>query len=110
MPQKAIKGSVVSDFLADFPIEDSTPIHDNEFPDEDLMVTEDDTWTLYFNGASNQKGCGVRVLLVSPKEEHVPISIKLDFDITNTSTKTFICVAHLGCICVTSMSDATARD
>ena len=39
MPQKAIKGYVVSDFLVDFPIEDSTPIHDNEFQNEHLMVT-----------------------------------------------------------------------
>ncbi|XP_021754420.1 uncharacterized protein LOC110719738 [Chenopodium quinoa] len=85
MPQKAIKGSAVSDFLADFPIEDSTPAQGYDFPNEELMVTEDDTWTLYFDGASNQKGCGIGVLLVSPKEEHVPISIKLDFDVTNNA-------------------------
>src|SRR6185503_18664881 len=95
MPQKAIKASVVSDFLADFPIEDSTPIQDNEFPDEDLMVTEDDTWTLYFDGASNQKGCGVRVLLLTPKEEHVPISINHDFDVTNNAVEYEACVVGL---------------
>src|SRR6187397_229645 len=95
MPQKAIKGSVVSDFLADFPIEDSTPLEDNEFPDENLMMTEDDTWTLYFDGASNQKGCGVGVLLISPKEEHVPISIKLDFDVTNNDAEYEACVVGL---------------
>src|SRR6187397_2599242 len=95
MPQKGFKGSVVSDFLADFPIEDSSPVHDNEFPDEDLMVTEDDTWTLYFDGASNQKGCGVGVLLVSPKEEHVPISIKLDFDVSNNAAEYEACVVGL---------------
>src|SRR6187397_3664630 len=95
MPQKPIKGSVVSDFLADFPIEDSTPIQDNEFPDEDLMVSEDNTWTLYFDRASNQKGCGVGVLLVSPKEEHVPISKKLDFDVTNNAAKYEACVVGL---------------
>src|SRR6187397_679380 len=92
MPQKAIKRYVVSDLLEDFPIEESMPIHDNEFPDEDLMVTEDDTWTFYFDGASNQKGCGVGVLLVSPKEEHVPISIKLDFNVTNKATEYEACV------------------
>src|SRR6187397_2297674 len=58
MPQKEIKGSVVSNFLADFPIEDSTPIEENEFLDENLVMTEDDTWTLYFDGVSNQKVCG----------------------------------------------------
>src|SRR6187397_1486985 len=95
MPQKAIKGSVVSDFLADFPIEDSTPLEENEFPDESLMMTEDDTWTLYFDGASNQKGCGVGVLLVSPKEEHVPISIKLDFNVTNNVAEYEACMVGL---------------
>src|SRR6188472_119557 len=70
-------------------------MHENDFPDEDLMVMEDDTWTLYFDGASNQKGCGVGVLLVSPKEEHVPISIKLDFDVTNNAAEYEACVVGL---------------
>ncbi|XP_021764843.1 uncharacterized protein LOC110729409 [Chenopodium quinoa] len=95
MPQKSIKGSAISDFLADFPIEDSTPVQENDFPDEELMVTEDDTWTLYFDGASNQKRCGVGVLLVSPKEEHVPISIKLDFDVINNAAEYEACVVGL---------------
>ncbi|XP_021727817.1 uncharacterized protein LOC110694927 [Chenopodium quinoa] len=95
MPQKAIKGFVVLEFLADFLIDDSTPVHENDFPDEDLMVTKDDIWTLYFDGASNQKECGVGVLLVSPKEEHVPISIKHDFNVTNKAAEYEACVVGL---------------
>ena len=57
MPQKLIKGSVVSDFLAYFPLEENKeePPPEYDFPDEKLLMTEDDTWTLYFDGASNQK-------------------------------------------------------
>ena len=60
MPQKAIKGSAVSPFLADHPVESKED--DYEFPDEEICVTDDDSWSLYFDGASNQKGCGVGVL------------------------------------------------
>ncbi|XP_021747334.1 uncharacterized protein LOC110713176 [Chenopodium quinoa] len=98
VPQKAIKGSVVSDFLVDFPIEDFKEANDEanyDFPDEELMVTEDDTWVLYFDGASNKKGCGVGVLLVSPTEEHVPISIKVDFDVTNNAAEYEACIVGL---------------
>ncbi|XP_021758380.1 uncharacterized protein LOC110723337 [Chenopodium quinoa] len=58
-------------------------------------MTEDDTWTLYFDGASNQKGCGIGVLLVSPNEEHIPISMKLDFDVTNNVVEYEACILEL---------------
>ena len=58
-------------------------------------MTEDDTWTLYFDEASNQKGCGVGVLIVSPQEEHIPISIKLHFDVTNNATQYEACIVGL---------------
>ena len=58
-------------------------------------MTEDDTWTLYFDGASNQKGCGVGVLIVSLQEEHIPISIKLDFDVTNNAAEYEACIVGL---------------
>ena len=96
VPQKAIKGSAVSDFLADFPLEEVEKEEDEyDFPDEDLLMTEDDSWTLYFDGASNQKGCGVGVLLVSLNEEHIPISMKLDFDVTNNAAEYEACILGL---------------
>ena len=96
VPQKAIKGSAVSDFLVDFPLEEVEKEEDEyDFPDEDLLMTEDDSWTLYFNGASNQKGCGVGVLLVSPNEEHISISMKLNFDVTNNAAEYEACILGL---------------
>ena len=39
--------------------------------------------TAYFNGASDQKGYGVGIVLVSPKGAHMPIFAKLNFEVTN---------------------------
>lgn len=88
--QKAIKGSIVPEFLATSPGE-AEP-EDFEFPDEDLLMTEDGAWSLYFDGSSNQKGCGVGILLVSPEEEHTPISVKLDFYVTNNAAEYEACI------------------
>lgn len=93
VPQKSIKGSVVFDFLADSP--DEPRPEDYEFPDEELMMTEEDSWSLYFDGASNKQGCGVGVLLISPQEEHTPISVKLDFDVTNNAAEYEACIIGL---------------
>jgi len=52
--QKAIKGSVLADYLAHQPIEDYQSMQ-SEFPNEEILVLEDDndenTWTLFFDGA-----------------------------------------------------------
>ena len=42
-------------------------------------------WQLFFDGASNKRGNGVGVLLVDPSDEHTPIAIKLNFDVTNNA-------------------------
>ena len=64
--QKAIKGSVLADYLAQHPINDYQPMHP-KFPDEDIMTlleeeVEDedrDKWIVWFDGASNVLGHGV---------------------------------------------------
>ena len=64
--QKAIKGSAIADFLVDRAVDEYEPIK-FEFPDEDLMAifhAEDDkeeSWKLYFDGASNALGHGIRL-------------------------------------------------
>jgi len=58
-------------------------------------MTEEDAWSLYFDGSSNQRGCGVGILLVSPGEEHTPISVKLDFDVTNNAAEYEACIIGL---------------
>ncbi|XP_074305586.1 uncharacterized protein LOC141640804 [Silene latifolia] len=70
VPLKAIKGKVVADFLADNPVEETDIVDTWSFPDEDIVHVEDDVWDLYFDGASNNMGCGIGVLIISPRGEH----------------------------------------
>lgn len=93
IPQKSIKGAVVSDFLTDFPGESGEVNY--EFPDEHLCTTNTDSWELYFDGASNQNGCGAGVILISPDKEHIPISVRLDFEATNNAAEYEACIIGL---------------
>ena len=36
-------------------------------------------WQLYFDGAANQSGFGISILLISPQGDHIPISVRLTF-------------------------------
>ena len=61
--QKAIKGSAIVEFLEDRTVEEYEPMK-FEFPNIDLMAifqikdesTKEDSWKLYFDGASNTLG------------------------------------------------------
>jgi len=83
--RKTIKGSVMSDFCAENPIEKKDGKED--FPDEDILDIELGAWKMYFNGAVNQYGNGIGVLLISPDGSHMPLAIKLNFEATNNMAK-----------------------
>ncbi|XP_074278204.1 uncharacterized protein LOC141601799 [Silene latifolia] len=85
----------VSDFVADNPIEETEVVDTWSFSDEDVVHVEDDVWDLYFNGASNYMGYGVGILFISPVGEHVPVSIKLDFNVTNNAAEYEACLLGL---------------
>jgi len=69
-------------FWADLPTEDLWE-EDFDVPNEEILHVKEDLWMMYFNGASNQKGFRVGILLVLLKGAHIPISVKLDFKVTN---------------------------
>ena len=54
--RKTIKGSVMSDFCAENPIEGEDG--KEGFPDEDILDVKLGTWKMYFDGAVNQYGYG----------------------------------------------------
>ncbi|XP_074266813.1 uncharacterized protein LOC141590100 [Silene latifolia] len=95
VPLKSIKGKVVAYFLAKNPIEETEAIDTWSFPDENVIHIEDDVWDLYFDGASNYMGYGVGILLISPTGEHLPVSIKLDFNVTNNAAEYEACLLGL---------------
>ncbi|XP_019429619.1 PREDICTED: uncharacterized protein LOC109337164 [Lupinus angustifolius] len=97
--QKAVKGSVIADYLADQPI-DKLGQMKYEFPDENIMAlsdesTEEEKWTLIFDGASNAFGHGVGVVLVSPEGKFLPFTARLCFDCTNNIAEYEACALGL---------------
>ena len=64
--QKSIKGCIVADHLASLSIYEDRLV-DDDFPDEEFVaMTSLSRWCMYFDGAANQSGYGIGVLLVSP--------------------------------------------
>ncbi|KAE8676162.1 Tubulin alpha-1 chain [Hibiscus syriacus] len=102
--QKAIKGSVIADFLASRVSNDYQPLNFN-FPDEDLLCismneevrTNDEfaTWKLYFDGASNALGRGIGAVLISPENVYYPFTSRLEFFCTNNMAEYEACVMGL---------------
>ena len=102
MFQKAIKGSAISEFLADRTEDEYEPMK-FEFPNEDLMTifqvedesTKQDTWKMYFDGASNVLGHGIGAILISPEGEYCPFTARLNFDCTNNVAEYEACIMGL---------------
>jgi hypothetical protein len=46
-------------------------------------TTEDDLWTMFFDGACTKESAGAGVVLISPSKKTSHLSFKLDFKVTN---------------------------
>jgi len=100
--QKAIKGSVLADFLAHQPVQDYQPVLP-DFPDEDILALfhaneynhEVNTWTLFFDGASNVMGHGIGAVLISPENQYIPVTARLCFDRTNNIAEYEACAMEI---------------
>ena len=61
------------------PVSDDNP-NDDDFPDEQFVsVTNIAGWRLYFDGAANQSGFSIGILLISPQGDRIPRSVRLTF-------------------------------
>ncbi|XP_070015814.1 uncharacterized protein [Nicotiana sylvestris] len=77
IPQKAIKGQALANFLADHPIPDDWDLTD-ELLDEDSMVIEvQPPWKMYFDGAVHRRGAGACVVFVTSQGKVLPYSFIL---------------------------------
>ena len=56
-------------------------------------------WQLYFDGAANQSGFGIGILLISPQGDHIPRSVQLVFfyhhRLTNNIVEYEACITGL---------------
>ena len=95
MPHTSIKGQVLADLVAEF-----TKLEIEELPsvgnmDEKLVGTISQyrlpTWKVYVNGASNQKGSRIGLVLMSPKKVVIEKFLRLDFSATNNGPSTKLC-------------------
>ena len=88
--QKSIKGSIVADHFASFLVSDDRSI-DDDFPDEQFVsMTSIIGWQLYFDGAANQSGFGIGILLISPQGDHIPRSVRLVFSYHHRLTNNIV--------------------
>ena len=88
---KVIKGRAVAEFLALNAVEGEEQWN-LEFPDENLALIECREWKLYFDGAMNNRGVGLGVILVTPKGKTIPMAKKLDFKVTNNMAEYEACI------------------
>ncbi|PKI78954.1 hypothetical protein CRG98_000666, partial [Punica granatum] len=69
VPRTSVKGQAIANHLAEFPINDDTPIN-TDFSDEGILQVdkekEEPTWKMYFDEAVNSVGSGVGAVLISP--------------------------------------------
>ena len=79
-----MKGRAIADHLAHCSPKEVEEIQ-GDFLDEDIMGIEVESWKMYFDGATNQTGSGIGVLLISPKGTHIPFFGRLNFPATNNS-------------------------
>ena len=57
--------------------------------------TKEDTWKLYFDGASNTLGHGIGAVLISPEREYCLFTIRFNFDSTNNVIEYEACIMGL---------------
>ena len=82
--QKSMKGRAIADHLIHYSLEEVEEIQ-GDFPDEDIMGIEVESWKMYFDRATNQNGSGIGVLLISPKGTYIPFFGRLNFSATNNA-------------------------
>ncbi|KAL0405767.1 UNVERIFIED_CONTAM: hypothetical protein Slati_3890600 [Sesamum latifolium] len=83
VPQKAIKGQVLADFLADYSMPAEWELSD-DLPDEDVLMVEIiPPWKMYFDGASHKEGAGAGVVFVTSEGEVLSYSFTLTQNCSN---------------------------
>ncbi|PKI49573.1 hypothetical protein CRG98_030029 [Punica granatum] len=93
-----VKGQAIADHLAEFLIEDDTPINSN-FLDEGILQVDSEenkfAWKMYFDGAVNFTGSGIGAVLISLDGRYYPIVAKVDFPCTNNVAEYEACIIGL---------------
>ena len=91
MPRNSIKGQVLADLVAEFaecPEEMDVGNHNMGERSVGLVSVQCPMpWELYVDGATNQQGSGVGLVLVSPEKITIEKSLRLSFSATNNESE-----------------------
>ena len=91
MPCTSIKGQVLADLVAEFaecPEEMNMEKHGMDEKSVGIISVQCSTpWEVYVDGAANQRGSGVGLVLVSPEKITIEKSLRLGFSITNNEAE-----------------------
>ena len=89
-PRTAIKSQALADFVVDF-----TPTPSQEEEQEMLNVTSNSKWLMHTDGASNQVGVGLGVVLKSPQGDRIAQAVRCTFKATNNEAEYEALIAGL---------------
>ena len=91
MPRTSIKGQVLADLVAEFaepPIETVTEQRRTEGKSIGVISTpKPPCWKVYVDGAANQRGSRVGLVLISLKRATIEKSLRLGFSATNNEAE-----------------------
>ena len=91
MPRTSIKGQVLIDLVAEFTKSEIEELPTGGNMDEKLVGTISQyclpTWEVHVDGASNKKGSGVGLVLMSPEKVVIEKSLRLNFSATNNEAE-----------------------
>ncbi|XP_059670990.1 uncharacterized protein LOC132316534 [Cornus florida] len=84
VPQKAIKGRALADFLADHPLPKIESQVFDELDSASIFMTP---WTLMFDGSSTSEGSGAGIVIISLTGNQISFSFFLDFSCSNNQAE-----------------------
>ena len=91
MPRISIKGQVLIDLVVEFaesPLEERMKKQDMVGKSVGLVSLQEPLfWRVYVDSATNHRGSGVRLVLISPERIIIEKSLKLGFSTTNNETE-----------------------
>ena len=86
LPRTAIKGQILADFVAEFtPTTEQKDLSETKF--QENSPEDSGWWKIYVDGASNAKGSGTGVVIITPDETVIEQSIHLDFKASNNEVE-----------------------
>ncbi|XP_076917343.1 uncharacterized protein LOC143577386 [Bidens hawaiensis] len=84
-PMPVVKGQVMADFIVEVPYEKEHECRAEE--KSTVIIEENEAWSLFTDGASNDEGPGTRLNLISPRKQEFTYAIRLDFNSTNNEAE-----------------------